>query len=124
MRYAFSPIFHALLDGWGRFRRVRRTYRDSQNFDRRSWALRARLTKFRWFDPSVDLINNAPRVSGTPEPCGASNAAQANQWSPEACEDCGSSRLGVSEACKDGIDGSGMGVHLGGENFNFEMFLN
>ncbi|CAL2239140.1 unnamed protein product [Prunus armeniaca] len=84
------------------------------------------------------VLNNAPRVSGTPEPCGARNAAQADQWSPEACEDCdsdrlgiseackdcGSSRLGVSEVCKDGIDRSGMGVHLGGENFSFEMFLN
>ncbi|CAL2238770.1 unnamed protein product [Prunus armeniaca] len=62
----------------------------------------------------------------------------------EACEDCGSDKLGISEACEDygssrfgvsealedgidginGIDGSGMGVHLGGENFGFEMFFN
>ncbi|CAL8161789.1 unnamed protein product [Prunus armeniaca] len=48
----------------------------------------------------------------------------------EACEDCGSSKLGVSKACEDGIDGingidgSKMRVHLGGENFSFEMFLN
>ncbi|KAI5323270.1 hypothetical protein L3X38_032342 [Prunus dulcis] len=48
----------------------------------------------------------------------------------QICEDCGSSRLGVSEACEDGIDGingidgSRMGLRLGGENFSFEMFLN
>ncbi|CAL8124587.1 unnamed protein product [Prunus armeniaca] len=67
----------------------------------------------------MSFINNAPRVSGTTEPCGVRNAAQVDQWSPEACEDCGSnksgiskacedcgsSRLGVSEACEDGIDG-------------------
>ena len=46
------------------------------------------------------------------------------------CEDGGSDGSGISEACDDGInfikgiDGSGMGVRLGGENFSFEMFLN
>ncbi|CAL2236136.1 unnamed protein product [Prunus armeniaca] len=42
----------------------------------------------------------------------------------KACKDCCSSRLSVSEAYKDGIDGSGMEVRLGGENFSFEMFSN
>ncbi|KAI5335714.1 hypothetical protein L3X38_025848 [Prunus dulcis] len=88
----------------------------------------------------MSFINNAPRVFGTPEQCGR-NAAQTDQRSPkacegcdsdrsgisEACEDCSSSRFGVSEACEDGIegingiDGSRMGVRLGGENFSFEM---
>ncbi|KAI5313988.1 hypothetical protein L3X38_043164 [Prunus dulcis] len=101
---------------------------------------------------SLLFINNALRVSGTPELRGVRNATQAIQWSPEACkecssdrhgifeacedcdlgrlgiskacEECGLGRLGISEACEDGIDKSGMGVRLGRENSGFEMFLN
>ena len=38
--------------------------------------------------------------------------------------DYDSDRSGVSEACEDGIDGSGTRVRLGIENLNSEIFLN
>ncbi|CAL8086735.1 unnamed protein product [Prunus armeniaca] len=47
------------------------------------------------------IYDNAPRVSGTPEPCGARIAAQADQWSPEACEECSFDGLGVSGTYED-----------------------
>ncbi|CAL2257433.1 unnamed protein product [Prunus armeniaca] len=50
--------------------------------------------------PPVSL-RYAPRVSGMPEPCGARIAAQADYWSPETCEECGSDGLGVSGTCED-----------------------
>ncbi|CAL8117711.1 unnamed protein product [Prunus armeniaca] len=79
-------------------------------------------------DISLGYGFSNPRVLGTPEQCEVRNAAQANQRSLEACEDCGSDRsgiseacedcgsdiIGVSESCEDGIDGSRMGVRLGG----------
>ncbi|CAL8163032.1 unnamed protein product [Prunus armeniaca] len=62
-----------------------------------------------YYFETVSFINNAPRVLGTPEPCGARNAAQADQRSLEACEDYGLNRSGISRACKD-CDSSRLGV--------------